>query len=91
MFLFGRKKVPHPAGYAYTKTILPGPGAEAFAFDANTFPPRTDMYGGGLAVAAMRITQTPEVFMPPMAALAATSGTVSGQFISAPLYDPNVG
>ncbi len=88
MFLFGRKKVAHPAGYQYTKTIPPGPGAEAFAFDAGTFPPRTDMYGGGLAVAMMRVTQAPEVFVPPMAALAATSGTLTGQFISAPLYDP---
>ena len=86
---FGRKKIKHPSGYIYTKTIVPGPGAEAFAFDAGTSPPFTDMYGGGLAVPQMRVLQTSQFFVPQMAAMAATRGTVTGQFILAPLYDPN--
>ncbi len=91
MFLFGRKKVAHPSGYVYIKTIPPGPGAESFAFDAGTFPPRTDMYGGGQEVGAMRVTQSAQIFVPPMAAMAALNGTQAGQFISAPLYDPTEG
>lgn len=86
---FRRKSVPHPAAnYSYVRTIPPGPGAEAFAFNAGTIPPRTDLYGGGRAVGQMRVTQSPQLFVPAMAALAAMKGTLAGQFISAPLFDP---